>query len=283
VLFYNRSILASSGVAKPPATWEALTGLVPGVAVLSPTRQITRGLIALGTYANVRNARGILSSLFLQAGVPLSSYSATGVLFANLGASSQNGTPPGQSVVSFYTQFADPSKVSYTWNASLPESRQAFQVGDLALYLGYASEAKYLLAANPNLNYGVASLPQPATASVKGAYGLIYAFMIPRGAKNPAGAYGAAALLSRTAEQGSAAGATGLAPANLSALETPPDNPAAGVAYEEALYARGWLSPAPRDTDTVFSGMIANVTSGRLTLESALAGAENALNALLQQ
>ena len=283
ILFYNRSILASSGIALPPATWEGLTGLVPRVAVLSPTRQITRGLIALGTYANVRNARSILSTLFFQTGVPLSAYSSTGVLGANLGTSREQGAPPGEAVLSFYTQFADPAKVSYTWNASLPNSQQTFLVGDLALYLGHVSEARYLRSANPNLNFATALVPQPGTATTKNVYGRIYALMIPRGAKNAVGAFRTAALLSNPVPQAIVAGALGLAPANLNVLGSPPADPLAAVAYEEALYTRGWLSPAALNTDAVFSSMITNVISGRLTLESALVSAESALTALLQQ
>ncbi|MBI4065840.1 extracellular solute-binding protein [Candidatus Kaiserbacteria bacterium] len=283
VLFSNRSILASSGIAKPPTTWEAITGLVPKVAVLTPNRQITRGLIALGTYRNVNNARGILSSLFLQTGVPISAYSATGALSANLGITASGGVPPGQAVLGFYTQFADPSKVSYTWNASLPDSRQMFLNGDIALYLGYASEVRYLRSANPNLDFNVTAIPQPATAAAKRAYGLFYAFMIPRGAKNPSGAYQVAALLTNPDEQSGFASYTGLAPVNLNVFSAPPDDPIAVVAHNEALYAKGWLSPMPSDTDAVFSGMINNVTSGRSTIEDALASGERALNALLQQ
>lgn len=283
VLFSNHAILASSGVAKPPTTWEALTGLVPNVAQLTSTKQITRGLIALGTYDNVTNARGILSSLFLQTGVPISTYQPGG-LSANLnGDTVSGGTPAGQAVLNFYTQFADPSKVSYTWNASLPSSRQAFLSGDLALYLGYASEARYLRAANPNLDWNVSPLPQPATASLKSAYGLVYAFLIPRGAKNGNGAYQAAALLTSSAAQDSAASATGLAPAVLSQLGSAPADPVAAVAYAEALYMKGWLSPAPRDTDTVFSGMISSVISGRLSPSTALTSGENSLTSLLQK
>ncbi|MCX6787458.1 MAG: extracellular solute-binding protein [Candidatus Kaiserbacteria bacterium] len=283
VLFSNRAILASSGIAKPPSTWEALMGLVPNVAILSPTRQITRGLVALGTYDNVHNARGILSTLFIQANVSISSYSSGGTLSSNLDENASGGVPPGESVLGFYTQFADPSKVSYTWNASLPDSQQAFKNGDLALYFGYASEARYLTAANPNLNFGVAPLPQPATASVKSAYGLVYALMIPRGAKNSSGAYQAAVLLTNAAEQNAAASATGLAPAVLNELATTPADPAAAVAYAEALYSKGWLSPTPTDTDSVFSGMITDVISGRSTPSVALNSAESSLTALLRK
>lgn len=283
VLFSNRSILSSNGIAKPPATWEALTGLVPNVALLTPSRQITRGLIALGTYDNVRNARGILSTLFLQTGVPISSYAANGALAANLGGNASGGEQAGQAVLGFYTQFTDPSKVSYTWNASLSDSQQTFLASDLALYLGYVSEARFLSLGNPNLNFNVSAVPQPATARGKSTYGLIYSFMIPRGAKNAAGAYQAAVLFTNSAEQTAAALNTGLAPATLSELAKVPVDPIATIAYAEALYTRGWLSPTPADTDRIFSGMIGNVISGRSTLETALSSAERSLSALLQQ
>ncbi|MCR4333904.1 MAG: extracellular solute-binding protein [Patescibacteria group bacterium] len=283
VLFSNRSILSSNGVAKPPATWEQLVGLVPNIAVLSPSRQVTRGLIALGTYTNVHNARGILSSLFLQQDVPLSSYSVNGALSANLGLVATNGLAPGPAVLGFYTQFADPSKVSYTWNTSLPDSQRSFLAGDLALYLGYVSEASFLQAANPNLDFIVSPLPQPATTQLKNAYGLVYAFMAPRGAKNPGGAYQVAVLLTNAAEQIIAAEATGLAPVTLTQLATVPVDPVAVVAYSEALYTRGWLSPAPADTDRIFSGMITDVISGRSSLDSALVSTERTLSASLQQ
>lgn len=283
VLFSNRTILSSSGIARPPNTWEAMIGLVPSVALLTPSRQVTRGLIALGTYGNVRDARAILSTLFIQTGVPLAKRSTAGTLVADLGVPTDNEASLGKAVLGFYTQFADAAKASYTWNASLPDSEQMFQNGDLALYLGYVSRARSLRAANPNLDFAVTEVPQPATASVKSVYGLVYAFMIPRGAKNPAGAFSVAALFSHPTEQKAASATIGLAPATLSQLSTLPSDPIAAVAYSEALYARGWLSPAAASTDQVFSGMIGNVTSGRSTIDTALSTAEQSLTALLQQ
>ncbi len=283
VLFYNRAVLSSSGVATPPASWEAMTGLASKVVLTTSSQQITRALIALGTYDNIHNARGILSALFLQTGVPVSERGPTGLLTPDFGLTSTvGGLPPGQAVVRFYTQFTDSSKVSYTWNASLPDSQLAFQNGDLALYLGYVSEARYLREANPNLDFDVAPIPQPATAATKATYGLAYALMIPRGAKNPGGAYAAAALLSNSPEQLALAKATGLAPAARRALALVQADPIAAVAASSALYAKGWLSPLPADTNPIFSTMISNVISGRLTLEAALSTAESSLGALLQ-
>jgi hypothetical protein len=53
-----------------------------------------------------------------------------------------------------------------------------------------------------------------------------------------------------SAPQATAAANTGLAPATLGQLAAPPADPAAAVAYAEALYAHGWLSPLPADTDS---------------------------------
>ncbi len=282
VLFSNRAILSSDGIARPPASWEALTGLVPNVALLTSSRQISRGLIALGAYDNVRNARAIVSSLFLQTGVPISSYASNGLMTADLGMNSSSGTPPGQAVLNFYTQFADPSKVSYTWNTSLPDSQQSFLSGDLALYIGYASEAVYFKKANPNLDFAVSPLPQPLTGSTKNAYGLLYSFMISRGAKNPSGAYQVATLFASSDAQGPSASLTGLAPANLGQLAKTPSDPILAVAYSEALYTKGWLSPSGTNVDSVFSSMINSVVSGKYSVTMALSSAESALRALLQ-
>lgn len=281
-LFSNRSILASAGVAESPSTWESLAGLVPRIATLTSSRQITRGLIGLGTYSNVHNASGILSALLLQQQVPISMYNSGGILGADLGTATQNGVSPGTAVLAFYTQFADPSKLSYTWNLSLPDSRQAFLQGDVALYLGYISEARYFQNANPNLDFGVSILPQPGLATVKSTYGRLYSFIIPHGAKNSAGAYTVAVEFTTSASQKALAQSTGLAPVMRAELANPPAEAVASVAYSEALYTHVWLSTTAASTDTVFSAMIGNVISGRLTRDTALTAAEHTLSTLLQ-
>ncbi|MEJ0053413.1 MAG: extracellular solute-binding protein [bacterium] len=283
VLYYNRATLSSAGIVAPPSAWEALVGLVPRTAQLDGGRNIERGLIGLGTYANVDHAGAILSALFLQSGVPLSARTTLG-LKASLGAETQSfgGVSPGEAVVRYYTQFADPSKVSYTWNGSLPDSRQAFVSGDLALYIGFASDAPFLRAANPNLDFDVAALPQTGNAVNRITFGDLYAFAIPKGSPNPAGAYSAAVALADPAVMTALAGATGLAPARLSLLGTEPADPFASVFYREALISRGWLSPAPEDTDRIFGAMIMDVITGRVSLSEALVSAERALTQAIQ-
>lgn len=282
VLYYNRAILSSSGVASPPATWEAVPGLAAFMTKSSGGQTITRSTVALGSYTNITNARAILSLLFLQAGTSITqntSHGMQGVLSVETPGST--GQSAAQAAVNFYTQFANPAKTVYSWNPSLPPSRQAFLSGDLAFYIGYASEQGALKAANPNLDFDMAAIPQSAVGGLRKTYGLGYAFAIPKVATNKTGAYSAAVGITAPSILPSLASELGMAPAQRSLLVTSPSNPYTSIYYPEALSAAGWLSPAPSTVDTIFAAMINNITTGRYDAPQALTAADQSLNAAL--
>lgn len=283
VLFYNRPILASAGAARPPATWEAVTGLAAGVNRQTDSQTVIRSLIALGTYDNVENARAVLSLLFMQAGYEITKRTDTGVrstLTAQVGQ--VFGTSPAESALNFYTEFANPTKTVYSWNRSLPESRQAFIAGDLALYLGFASERADLSLANPNLDFDMAPAPAPGTATTRMSYARAYAFAIPRATGNYEGALRAAMTLSGKDAVPLFARSLGMAPAHRASLAPAQGDLYESVFYPEALVARGWLSPAPADTDRIFATMVTNVASGRETVAGAITTANQSLDAALR-
>lgn len=283
VLYYNKDILTTSGVPSPPSTWEGITGLAPTLTKISAAQSIAQSTIAFGTYSNVTNARGILSLLFMQAGDPISQASNIGTrsaLSAQTGRSA-NGTTPAVSVVDFYTQFSDPARTVYTWNNSMYSDRQQFLSGNLAFYIGYASELPQLRAANPNLNFDMTAIPQPQTASQRVDYGLAYAFAIPKASHNASGALQTALALAAAKSVPVAAETFGMVPSQRALLDTAPSDPYSPVYYPMALISQGWLSPAPADTDTIFSAMITNITSGRLAPDAAVSNADQALNAAL--
>ncbi len=283
VLFYNRPILASAGAPRPPATWEAVTGLASAVNRQTDAQTVTQSLIALGTYENVENARAILSLLFLQAGYSISEPASAGMR-ATLSDSKESvfGNSPAVSALNFYTEFANPGKTVYSWNRSLPLSRDAFVAGDLALYLGFASERNDLALANPNLDFDMAPAPSPSLTTTRISYGNAYAFAIPRASKNSDGALRAALTLSGKDGSYLFARATGMAPALRSELAPTKDDLFEPVYYPEALVARAWLSPAIEETDRIFATMVTNVLSGRESVASAISTATQALNAALK-
>jgi ABC-type glycerol-3-phosphate transport system substrate-binding protein len=284
VLYYNQSLLSGANVPVAPKTWEAVTGLAPSLTKQNAGQSISQSAIDFGGYSNVDNARGILSLLFLQAGSTITQSTASGVR-STLASTDQNadGTTPAASALNFYTQFSDPTRTVYSWNASFDEARNVFIAGNLAFYVGYASEEASLKAANPNLAFDMAQIPQPQTASHATDYGLAYAFAIPKASKNPTGAYSTALALTGSAVLPSVSQALGMAPAARSLLIASPSDSFAPVYYPEALIAEGWLSPAPATTDSIFSAMISNITSGRYQLPTAINMADQALTAALSQ
>ncbi len=282
VLYYNRASLTSAGAAQPPSTWEAVVGLAPSLIKKSDANVIARSAIALGTYGNIPDARAVVSLLLLQSGTPISSNSAQGLRSTLLsGGSDADSTLPSVSAMTFYTQFADPAKIVYSWNRSIPDARSAFISGDTALYVGFASEQPLLAESNPNLDFDLAAIPQPQTSTTHVDYARAYAFAIPKASKNAAGARQVALALSAKDESFAAAHALSMAPAVRAALVPAGNDLFAPVVYPLALVAEGWLSPAPAVTDSVFAAMIDSIVSGRQNVHDALASADQALNAAL--
>lgn len=280
ILYYNRTTLQNAGIAEPPRSWEAVAGLALSLTSRADDGTIFRSAIALGEYRNVTNARGIVSLLLLQAGSPISNTTSGGQRAALLAtAPGITGATSAESAIAFYTQFADPAKTLYSWNRSMADSRQAFLAGDVAMYLGYASEIPLIKEANPNLDFDIASVPAPQTLSTKVTYATTYAFAIPKASRNASGAYEAAMAMAGSDYAPALANALSMAPALRSALKPPANDLYAPVYYPEALIARGWLSPEPSETDSIFGAMIENVTTGRRGVRDAIQGAEQALNA----
>lgn len=284
VLYYNRTHLTNVGAVNPPATWEAVAGLSSALTQLDQAGGIAKSGVAFGTYDNIENARAIVSLLFLQAGYSISERTAEGVRGTMARAKgSEYGTEPAVSALSFYVQFANPAKTSYAWNRALPSARQAFLAGDLSLYPGFASEEAIITAGNPNLDFDMAPMPRAATApESKSTYGLLYAFAIPKASQNPTGAERVAALLTSREVLPGLAHTLGMAPAQRSMLVPTPGDLFEPVYFPEALRAKGWLSPSPTNTDTLFATMITSVTSGRQNPASAITTLDQALNAVFK-
>ena len=278
VLYYNKSVLSSSGIVQPPSTWEAVTGLTPLLSRITDAQTIERSAIGMGAYENITNAHAILSLIFFQAG---QSIVESGRATLSTGGTATLGVSGTESALNFYTEFANPGKTVYTWNRSLPTSRLMFSTGDLVFYLGFASERGTIAATNPNLDYDMAAAPQPATAPSRVTYGRAYALVVPKASRNPSGAYETALALAESDVLPTLARSAGMAPAARTLLMPSNEDLYEPVYYPQALIAKGWLSPPPSTLDAIFAAMIGNVNSGRMNVEEALDTADQALTQAL--
>lgn len=282
VMYWNRDTFTAAGLAQPPQYWNEFLTLAPKLTSLDAGSNIRRSAVAMGAWSNVANAKAILSALMMQAGDFITTRNAEGALEPLLGAKPGSAsTPPAADALRFYTDFANPSKVTYSWNRALPNSSTAFVSGETAVYFGFASEYRSISERNPNLRFGVALLPQLQGASARITSGAITGLAVARGAKNPQGALAAAQTLSSAAGAAAVARALELPPARRDVRTDTSASAAASVFVQSALMSRSWADPNRQGTDELFKVMIESVTSGRATPEQAVFEAAEALRQLL--
>ncbi len=284
VMYWNKDLFAAAGIPNPPQYWDEMLTDTPKLTTLSASQSIQTSAIAMGEWSNVTDAKAILAALTLQAGDPIVEIGQNGAAAPVFGTQSQQSIEaPAASALRFYTDFADPSKTSYTWNRTMPLSQEAFAAGTVAVYIGFASEYPVIAARNPNLTFGVASLPQAQGETTPLTIGNIEGLAIPRGTKNYTGATIVAQLLSQDAGAGAIAAALGLPPVLRDLITSVPNNPAQSTFMQSALIAHGWLDPDPAATDTIFETMVESVLSGQNQPAEAVAQAALALQQLFPQ
>ncbi len=280
VLYWNRDMLSTGGISQPPQYWDELSPIVRAVTKRDDGGSIQKSAIAFGEYSNVNHAKTLLGMLILQAGGRVTMRDGNGELTPALATRVGETGRPAESALTFFTQFSNPSSADYTWNRSRPEARVAFAQGDLALYVGLASEEPLIRRLNPNLNFAIApSVPQVRSSSLPVSGGHAYAFAIPKASANPQGALTAAYLLGGADASKLLGAVYGFASARRDALSVP------GEGNEEtfrkmALLVRTWEDPDTEETERVFRDMIESVTSGAARSVEAIQRAEQAMREL---
>ncbi len=287
VMYWNRDIFSSVGLLNPPKTWAEVGQMTSKIVRKTDNGVITRAFVALGEYNNVDYAKRILFTLMSQVGVKLTYYSPQfGGYTSGLINSADGGEEKSRSVLTYYTEFANPVKASYTWNRSLINSREAFLSGDLAVYFGPGSELEYIRSRNPNLNFRVAPMPQE-NQSAKSVHGKTYAVGALVTSKDVNSTITElATFFTPTQTITALSTALDMAPARRDVLATSKEGQSdinVGAIYESAVYAKDWVDPNPTSTSAIFKTMIESVTSGQQTLYESLQDASNRLSALFQQ
>ncbi|MFA4845825.1 MAG: extracellular solute-binding protein [Patescibacteria group bacterium] len=154
-LFYNRDLLDSAGVAQPPSTWTEFQDAVTVLTKIGSNDQILQSGAAIGTSQNVERAFDIVSLLMMQNGTQMTDSRGRPTFAQETDA----GLLAGEAV-RFYTDFANPLKAVYTWNANQPDSFDAFVNGNAAFFFGYSYHEALISVANSKLDFGIAMAPQ---------------------------------------------------------------------------------------------------------------------------
>lgn len=278
VLYWNRDMLSTAGYAKPPAHWDEIYDMSQKITRRNDAGVILKSTIGFGEYRNVNNAKNILSMLIMQVGGSITAREeAAGRIVSTLGARSGESGNASMTALRFFTEFADPSTEWYTWNRSLPETRQAFAAGDLALYIGLASEGPLIARMNPNLNFAAAPIPQIRNATRAVDTGFVYGFAIPRTSQNPGGALTVAFTLSSAELSKTISEQLSMSSARRDILAQPAQG-TQDLFNKQAIITRSWVDPDPAKTDAVFRSMVENTTSGAVLLPEAVSRADQEMS-----
>ena len=203
------------------------------------------------------------------------------VLFNAVLADSVGQLYPAVSVLSFYTDFANPLKTVYSWNKSFPPAKDYFLAGALPIYIGFASEFKEIREKNPNLNFDVSRLPQLKDSKNKITFGKMRAVAVLKTSRNISAAVSRIYLLTDKNAGLLWSAKTGLPSARRDLLFTDQTNPARAIFDQSALWARGWPDPSPSATSAIFQRMVEAVVTGRLSVSEAVGQANTELSALI--
>lgn len=297
VLYWNKDRISSSGYAQPPAYWDQLFAMAQKLSMKDDAGSLVQSAIAFGEYQNVDHAKDILATLILQAGGPITAYDNAGRLQSALVPKGSSASSQATvSALRFFTEFADPSKDDYSWNRSLPQALSAFAAGDLALYVGYASEEAQIARMNPNLNFTLAPMPQ-----IRGGERLldtarVYGLAASKAGKNKNGARVVASTLASSVNAQALSTALHIPPARRDILEAGASAQipsqilsAADVCKGSSVIvcsvqmARSWMDPDPLETDAIFRAMIEDTVSGAVLISEAVSRADQQLTHLLNQ
>ncbi len=279
VMYWNRPMFTNAGQSAPPSSWTEFFTLAPLMVKKDSNDNITQSLVAFGEARNVTHAKETIVLLAMQAGTPIVARNSQQNLVSVFDMRPADSLVPAESAVSFFTEFSNPNKASYSWNRSLPNDKSAFIAERLALYFGFASELSSLRAANPNLNFDVAQVPQ--TAGNRITFGAMNGIALLKASKNIPAAFTVAVTLTDKPVQTQWLASSGYPPVRRDMLSDVPGDAYMSVFYKSALIAQAWLDPDRIATVNVFGRMVENVTSGKLRVSEAVRQASLEISSLL--
>ncbi|HEV3245410.1 MAG TPA: extracellular solute-binding protein [Candidatus Paceibacterota bacterium] len=283
VLYWNKDELATGGIAQPPQYWDQLPAMMQQLVKKDSAGNLQKEGIALGTYQNINAAKDILAMLIQQAGGQIVARNAAGQYVPALSLGG-GASISAQSALNFYTEFANPSQTDYTWNDAQPSARQAFAAGNLAMYIGYASEEPLILTANPNLNFSASSAPQVRSDQNSIDAGTVYGIAVVRTSPNLQSALTVAYLLASAPVDQALSEVLGLAPARRDVIAASTSSaPYAQLFDKMALVTRTWADPDPSQTAPIFQAMIEDTDSGAASAVDAIGRANQQIGNLLPQ
>jgi ABC-type glycerol-3-phosphate transport system substrate-binding protein len=283
VMYWNKTQFVNAGIINPPVDWTEFSKVVSKLTNKDSNFNVLHSGTALGEYQNIDHAKDILSMLFMQAGVPIVAKNNKGGYESALLNNTENKQSLADFALTFYTDFANPSKDNYSWNKSLNSSLTSFIAGDTSTYFGFASELPSISLKNPNLNFDVAKVPQVAVGdSKKSVFAKIYGLAVLKSSKNQTSAFTQIFKLVSKDSIVELSTLTNLPPVRKDALVGSATDLYMKTFYDSALIADTWMDPDSSATEFVFKNMIESVIIGKNNSDIAISKADGEIENIIR-
>lgn len=266
VLFYNRTLFSKHGLVSPPTYWDEVAGMTPALTIVDNTGKFIESAVSLGA-PNTPYIKDILMATVAELGqtAVLKQYRSDGALLfsvtANTSVVEEGDVLPLATAARFFTQFADPTKTTYTWNQYGPRADDQFVAEKLAMYIGYASELQTLQARNPKADFSMSYFPQTRGYNTFTTGGQMYGIGTLKTSKNLVTALTVESQFAGTGVSPAIAGLYGAVPALRQYSTT---QGLSDVIARSMLVAKPWYDSFPVESVNLVGVMLSDILSGRV-------------------
>ncbi len=258
-LYYNVNILDQLGIANIPSTWNDITNNISILRTVDQYNRIKRVAIPLGLADNINHAADILSALMLQQGLD--------IINKTTRTSDINN---GIEALNFYTQFAKPSSLFYTWNSEFTNSLDSFAFGQSVFYIGYLRDAELIKEKNPNLIFDIAEFPQSSKQNNKTTFASYNVLVVSKQSTNPQIAWAFIKYLTTDDITDQITSQANLLPSKRSLIEYYINMPLMSAFAKGALVAKTFYCPDYTQYEYLFNDTITNVALKNMPVKDAL-------------
>ncbi len=270
MLYYNKDIFNENFVTLPPVTWTEVINIARTMTRKDESGNILISGAALGRASNIKNATTILAALFMQSGDYI--FTPTGeIMLGDTPAGFKNTSQrPAESALLFFSDFANPAKVAQSWSAALPDSRDMFAAGKVAMYFGSNRDLDIIKAKNPHLNFSLAPLPQLSASSPAVTSGILYALVVPKASKTQQMAWNLAKYLTtKNISEDYAKTKNDVSPRR-DVLATYAGDSVKSIFAASDLALKLWPNPDPDKSENILQALIEDVALGKGTIRESI-------------
>lgn len=155
MLGYNQSLLDAARIPQPPTNWTTFKDSVVQLTKRDSAGEFRQIGAAMGGGSNITNSADIVMMIMMQNGVAISKTHAP-----NFTADNEDEGSAAAEALRFYTDFAQPTKETYTWNTKQPSSLEMLGNGRAAMGFITPLQAKQIRQQHSSLPLVLTTVPQ---------------------------------------------------------------------------------------------------------------------------